>query len=177
MKANDFFEAPSGRSFQLSSELKNLYQEAIADIDNKGKKFEDFCKAFFESIEGFECELNIKGPNEIDIMIANKSEDPFLSKLGPCIYVECKNRKAKVNINDVVKVKENAKTYYGPNCKLAILITTSELTRRAKSRLFPADHVQLVVINKKDLEEFFRIKLEPKSFLIQKIIKSPEKAK
>jgi hypothetical protein len=129
----------SGLLYGRSSkkDLENLYNLSFKlQIPRKGKIFEDFTAQFFSRIEGFDVVRNIPAYHtEVDILIKNKSTDPYLSKLGEHIIVQCKNVRKPIENSVINSIRDQAKLF-GGTCKYAILATTSKLSSSARSELY-----------------------------------------
>ncbi|MBS7612456.1 restriction endonuclease [Candidatus Bathyarchaeota archaeon] len=118
-------------------DLENLYKLSLQEPpDQKGGRFEEFVEKFFSKIEGFEVSRDIPAYHtDIDVFIKNKSTDPYLSKLGEHIIVQCKNVKKPIKNAIIISVVEQAKLL-GGTCRYAVLATTSKLSKVARSRLY-----------------------------------------
>jgi hypothetical protein len=93
------------------------YWERVFTADTKetkGQTLEALLCVLFESLKGFNViDKDVRtSSEEIDILIGNESTDPFLSKLGTPILVECKHWKFPVGAKDVnwfiTKVKKRS---------------------------------------------------------------------
>lgn len=76
--------------------LEGMFADAKNEPETtkKGKMFEDFVVGLFRQM-GFvhiETRVRDKASNEIDLIVRNDIEDPFFSKYGRYIFVECKNK-------------------------------------------------------------------------------------
>lgn len=125
----DAFEYPD----EINSALLEYYSNAKNEYDTyvKGEKFEHFVSLLFQSI-GFRSiskRVIDKSLNEVDLIIRNEINDPFLSKFGKYILVECKNKpKDKVNKNDFIVFSSKLKHTNGL-AELGIIATTGHLTK------------------------------------------------
>lgn len=163
--------------------MRELYQKALSAKDNreKGMLFEDFLRKFFGSIEGFEVLPRPVRTSEtdIDIVIANKSDDPFLMKLGPIITIQAKNYDDENPINwHVIADSAIQASMYKSLTRLVIVATTSHLSKKGKTMTMNVQvthNLAVIVLDRHDWEEFFNENMSPKDFLINKILKFPSK--
>jgi len=100
------------------------------NINIKGNLFEHFVSLLFQSI-GFNHiskRVKDKSLNEVDLIIRNEIDDPFINKFGKYILVECKNKpEDKVNKNDFIVFKEKLTNTNGL-AELGIIATTGYFT-------------------------------------------------
>ena len=116
----------------VNSALINLYSE-LKDIDDilvKGSRFEGFVSLLFQSIGFSEImkRTRDKSDNEVDLIIRNDIEDPFLSKFGKYFLVECKNHIEAIGKNDFIIFREKLVNTNGL-AQRGFLITTSSFKR------------------------------------------------
>ena len=101
----------------------------------KGQALEDYAEQLFLSISGWQT-IDVRITNayeEVDLVISNESEDPFWRRFGPVILVECKNRTAASNKNDLLsfwaKIEERGA------CRLGFFISGAGFKRTLKQFL------------------------------------------
>ena len=90
-------------------EIPNIIEKIETEEDSnlKGRALEELAYKLFESIKGFEVVERLKtDTEEIDLVILNKSDNPFWQKESQLILVECKNWSSKCGKNELVCFKE-----------------------------------------------------------------------
>ena len=100
----------------ISTALINMYSE-LKDEENtylKGSRFEDFISLLFP----------------VDLIVRNEIDDPFLTKFGKYILIECKNHLDTIDKNDFILFKSKLTATNGL-AELGFFITTSSFKRTA----------------------------------------------
>jgi ActR/RegA family two-component response regulator len=125
----EFFDNPS----EINNALLEFYSQAKNETDafKKGERFENFVSLLFQSIGYSKISKRVKDKslNEVDLIIRNEIEDPFLSKFGKYILIECKNKpKEKVDKNTFI-VFNSKLTHTNALSELGILATTGYIAR------------------------------------------------
>ena len=118
----------------ISTALINMYSE-LKDEENtylKGSRFEDFISLLFQSIGFSEIvkRTRDKSLNEVDLIVQNEIDDPFLTKFGKYILIECKNHLDTIDKNDFILFKSKLTATNGL-AELGFFITTSSFKRTA----------------------------------------------
>lgn len=118
----------------ISTALINMYSE-LKDEENtylKGSRFEDFISLLFQSIGFSEIvkRTRDKSLNEVDLIVRNEIDDPFLIKFGKYILIECKNHLDTIDKNDFILFKSKLTATNGL-AELGFFITTSSFKRTA----------------------------------------------
>lgn len=118
----------------ISTALINMYSE-LKDEENtylKGSRFEDFISLLFQSIGFSEIvkRTRDKSLNEVDLIVRNEIDDPFLTKFGKYILIECKNHLDTIDKNDFILFKSKLTATNGL-AELGFFITTSSSKRTA----------------------------------------------
>lgn len=125
----ELFDNPS----EINNALLEFYSQAKNETDafKKGERFENFVSLLFQSIGYSKVSKRVKDKslNEVDLIIRNEINDPFLSKFGKYILIECKN-KPKENIDKNTFIVFNSKLVHTNNLsELGILATTGYIAR------------------------------------------------
>ena len=68
--------------------------------------------------------------NEVDLIVRNEIDDPFLTKFGKYILIECKNHLDTIDKNDFILFKSKLTATNGL-AELGFFITTSSFKRTA----------------------------------------------
>ncbi|MFI1745446.1 response regulator [Thalassobellus sediminis] len=136
-KLSNIIEKYYQESFNSPDEINNALLEYYSNAKNetdtysKGEKFEHFVSLLFQSIGYNSINKRVidKSLNEVDLIIRNEIEDPFLNKFGKYILIECKNKpKDKVDKNTFIVFSSKLKHTNGL-AELGIIATTGYLTR------------------------------------------------
>lgn len=118
----------------VSTALINMYSDIKNDADKlrKGERLEDFVSLLFQSVGYSEIlkRTRDKSLNEVDLIIRNEIDDPFLSKFGKYILIECKNHLDKIDKNDFILFRHKLINTNGLS-ELGFFITTSAFKRTA----------------------------------------------
>lgn len=96
----------------------------VTDDNEKGKVLEEFSARFFSLVKGFEIIERIRTKTEeIDLVIVNKSDEPFWKKESNLILSECKNwTTSKAGKNEYVAFKEKLENRKG-RAKLGFFVS------------------------------------------------------
>lgn len=113
--------------------LEESYASAKNESDHhkKGVMFEDFVVNLFRQMGFVHMETRKKdsASNEVDLIIRNDIGDPFFSKFGRYIFVECKNKpELGFDKNDFIVFNNKVLSSSG-NCDLGIVFTTGEVKK------------------------------------------------
>ena len=93
------------RLYEIPELIERVQTEDDSNI--KGRLLEELTCKFFECIEGFSIIDRLKTETEeIDLVILNKSTEPFWQKESQLILVECKNWSSRCGKNELVIFKE-----------------------------------------------------------------------
>lgn len=111
--------------------LEESYANAKNESDTflKGKMFEDFVVNLFRQMGFIHVETRKKDSalNEVDLIIRNDINDPFFSKFGRYIFVECKNKpEYGFDKNDFIVFNNKVLSSSG-NCDLGVVFTTGKI--------------------------------------------------
>ena len=94
--------------YEIPELIDRVQKEENSNV--KGRLLEELTCKFFECIEGFSIIDRLKTETEeIDLVILNKSTEPFWQKESQLILVECKNWSSKCGKNELVIFKEKIK--------------------------------------------------------------------
>ena len=113
--------------------LENLFATAKNETDTlrKGKLFEEFVVGLFRQM-GFvhiETRVRDKACNEIDLIVRNDLNDPFFSKFGRYIFVECKNKpELGFSKNDFIVFNKKVSSSNGDS-NFGVVFTTGHVRR------------------------------------------------
>lgn len=129
-----YYEQLDSNPQSISTALINMYSE-LKDEENtylKGSRFEDFISLLFQSIGFSEIvkRTRDKSLNEVDLIVRNEIDDPFLTKFGKYILIECKNHLDTIDKNDFILFKSKLTATNGL-AELGFFITTSSFKRTA----------------------------------------------
>lgn len=129
-----YYEQLDNNPQSISTALINMYSE-LKDEENtylKGSRFEDFISLLFQSIGFSEIvkRTRDKSLNEVDLIVRNEIDDPFLTKFGKYILIECKNHLDTIDKNDFILFKSKLTATNGL-AELGFFITTSSFKRTA----------------------------------------------
>lgn len=129
-----YYEQLDSNPQSISTALINMYSE-LKDEENtylKGSRFEDFISLLFQSIGFSEIvkRTRDKSLNEVDLIVRNEIDDPFLTKFGKYILIECKNHLDTIDKNDFILFKSKLNATNGL-AELGFFITTSSFKRTA----------------------------------------------
>ena len=96
----------------------------------KGRLLEDLVALLFRSIPGFHVvkERQSNRLQEIDVVVANESNDPLWSKEGSIILVECKNQKDRSGSPELL-VFEGKMKRYRARCTVGFFVALAGFTR------------------------------------------------
>lgn len=127
-----YYESLDLNPQSIIASLTNLYADLKDETNTfiKGEKFESFISLLFQRI-GFSEVIKRskdKSLNEVDLIVRNEIDDPFLSKFGKYILVECKNHLDKIDKNDFILFLSKLRNSNGL-AELGFFITTSSFKR------------------------------------------------
>ncbi|MBR4391087.1 MAG: hypothetical protein IKT08_03155 [Bacteroidales bacterium] len=113
--------------------LENFYAEAKneSDATKKGRMFEEFVVGLFRQMGFIHIETRVrdKAINEIDLIVRNDLADPFFSKFGRYIFVECKNKpEVGFSKNDFIVFNKKVSSSNGDST-LGVIFTTGYIQR------------------------------------------------
>ncbi|HHF7319162.1 response regulator [Haemophilus influenzae] len=114
--------------------LLSLYEEAVnqTNRNKKGILFERFLSILFHSIGFNFIQKRVKdSTSEIDLVIRNDINDPFLYKFGKYILVESKNEKEKINKDKFVLFRTKLNTT-NQLVELGIIATSNLVAKTVK---------------------------------------------
>lgn len=101
------------------------WQAALTETDRnrKGRLLEETLKLLFETLPGLSHVRSNPSNDleEIDLLVRNKSADPFWAKQSSYLLVECKNWSGKVGVPEVQRLFTKMEQRYG-QCRLGLLI-------------------------------------------------------
>jgi CheY-like chemotaxis protein len=128
-----YFEELESEPKQVNNVLLQLYADARNEpvTYKKGVMFENFVTLLFRSIGFYEVMKRVKDKtlNEVDLVVRNDIEDPFLAKFGKYFLIECKNKpEYKINKNDFILFSTKVSHTDGLS-ELGFLFTSSSITR------------------------------------------------
>ena len=113
--------------------LEGLYAKAKNEpnMATKARLFEEFVVGLFWRM-GFvhiETRVRDKASNEIDLIVRNDLADPFFSKFGRYIFVECKNKpEVGFSKNDFIVFNKKVSSSNGDS-NLGVVFTTGHIQR------------------------------------------------
>lgn len=113
--------------------LEDLFAKAKneQDASRKGRMFEEFVVGLFRQM-GFvhiDTRVRDKACNEIDLIVRNDLNDPFFSKFGRYIFVECKNRpELGFSKNDFIVFNKKVSSSNGDS-NFGVVFTTGHIKR------------------------------------------------
>jgi len=104
----------------------DLVRNASSNMAKKNT-LEDLAEYLFSSLEGFSViERDYRGPSEeIDLLVANESDDALLRSLGTPVAVECRHRKTPASSKDIRDFRGKLED---AGLKAGILITLTGIT-------------------------------------------------
>lgn len=111
--------------------LENIFAKAKNEPDStkKGRMFEEFVVGLFRQM-GFvhiETRVRDKASNEVDLIVRNDLADPFFSKFGRYIFVECKNKPEwGFSKNDFILFNKKVSSSNGDS-NLGVVFTTGPI--------------------------------------------------
>lgn len=163
----------------MSESLVNFYSD-VKDEKNayqRGVRFENFVAMLFNYI-GFNSitsRVRDDSSNETDLVIRNDIDDPFLSKFGKYIMVECKNHIADIGKNDFILFKSKVDNSNGL-VELGFLITSSSFKKTVplESLRSSMGKRKIILIDNADIMRL--IKADDQLEMLKKIIDSQVKS-
>jgi hypothetical protein len=162
--APTLIENLAGESVDIDQEqvIQNIWLHFVSKTSaaDKGKSLEQLTKLLFESIPGFvDAVTNVRSKTEeLDIIVRNESIDPFWSKQGPFIIIECKNwSKQKVGRNelDSFAAKMSRKAGW---CRVGFFVSISGFTRVFMDNIsrYIGNNILIVPIDKVRLKQLIQ---------------------
>lgn len=134
LEGNEYFFLPSAA-------LKEIVIKIEPQIKKKGNKtsaklLEYLCQLLFGSVVGFRYKIDERSALlQLDGMISNNSDHPFLKELGNTIIVEAKQyfNESRVDRNKIDVLAMNMARL---NASSAFLITTAQLSKPAEKEIY-----------------------------------------
>lgn len=122
----------------LEAELQQWWQVARTETDRhrKGNALEQTLVCLFRSISGLS-EVDVRRRNrveEIDLVVANNSPEPYWQKLGAYLLVECKNWQEAVGPEELSRLADRLLARPGI-AKVGFLVSTRGFTDPAREKL------------------------------------------
>jgi len=116
----------------LQRRLAELWEQARTEADRqqKGRLLEDLVSLLFRSIPGFHV-IKTRHANrlqEIDVVVANESDDQVWSKEGSIVVVECKNQKERSDAPDLL-VFEGKMRRFRKRCTVGFFVAPAGFTK------------------------------------------------
>ena len=113
--------------------LEDFYAKAKNEKDTtkKGRLFEEFVVGLFRQMGFIHIETRVrdKASSEIDLIVRNDLPDPFFSKFGRYIFVECRNRPdIGFSKNDFIVFNKKVASSNGDS-NLGVVFTTGHIKR------------------------------------------------
>lgn len=127
-------DADYNSTFLANNTLLSLYEDAVNQEKpyKKGILFEKFLSILFYSIGFNFIQKRVKdNTSEIDIIIRNDINDPFLYKFGKYILVEAKNEQEKINKDKFVLFRTKLNTT-NQLAELGIIATSNLVAKTVK---------------------------------------------
>lgn len=144
---------------EINNALLEFYSQAKNEMDafKKGERFEGFVSLLFQSIgySNISKRVKDKSLNEVDLIIRNEISDPFLTKFGKYILIECKN-KPKENVDKNTFIIFNSKlTHTNHLSELGILATTGYIARNTyiEATRTSSDMRKIIFLSNKEFNE------------------------
>lgn len=143
---------------QLELELRRWWQSAKVETNSnrKGRALEQVLVCLFRSLPGLsEVQSNRRNNvEEIDLVVANESPDPFWQKLGAILLVECKNWSRSVGPAEVSRLADELRSRPAMS-KLGFLVSMGGLSEgtKEKLRLVQAQGMWIVPLQSDDVEQ------------------------
>lgn len=133
----------------LHRRLAELWDQARTEVDRqrKGRLLEDLVSLLFRSIPGFQV-IRTRHANrlqEIDVVVANESDDQVWSKEGAIVVVECKNQKERSDAPDLL-VFEGKMRRFRKRCTLGFFVAPAGFTRGFAGQLSATCTERLLVV-------------------------------
>ena len=112
----------------------------------KGYLLEHLCKAIFSLIPGFEINYRVHTrTEEIDLVIRNRSTDPFWEKLGAFFLIECKNTKRLTSKNDLVIFSQKMSNRFG-KCSVGFLVSATGFAQTVHKEHLRFNHQDAAIV-------------------------------
>lgn len=131
---NNIIDTDYNSTVLVNDTLLSLYEEAVnqENTHKKGILFERFLSMLFHSIGFTFLQKRVKdSTSEIDLVIRNDINDPFLYKFGKYILVESKNEQEKINKDKFVLFRTKLNTT-NQLAELGIIATSNLVAKTVK---------------------------------------------
>src|SRR5258706_8255160 len=117
---------PEQSQLQQTEDFKHLLRahDEAKTPDAKGRALEELVSRLFSTVRGFAVDdkrLRTQ-TEEIDLVVANGSDDPKLKREEAIILVECKNWSTKCGKNEFIELKGKMENRRG-RCSLGFLVS------------------------------------------------------
>lgn len=139
-------------------EIVDTWTVVLTEMDpnKKGSLLESLLELIFLSIPGLqEVHRNLRNrQEEIDLLIRNRSKDPFWSKESRLILVECKHWSIPVGKNEYEAFLAKLKNRYG-RCKLGIFVSMGGFasTFQIEQLTNRKEKVLIIPLGREDIEQ------------------------
>lgn len=151
----------SGELSPIQQALVDTFADAKNESDTykKGVKFENFVVFLFRQM-GFSTvskRVRDDASNEVDILIRNELDDPFFSKFGRYIFVECKNRQEGFSKNDYIIFKSKVDSSSG-NADLGVVFAASYIKDTVKLQELKESYgtSKILLLSSPEIEKLIR---------------------
>lgn len=144
-------------------ELGKLWHAVTTEThkQKKGRALEDLLCLLFRSIPGLEDiqQNNRSQGEEIDLVVTNRSNDPFWKKESTIFLVECKNWMTPVDPTEIDRFFEKMRRRYG-RCKLGFFVAPEGFTKGARDDVRDRRREDAVcaLLTRPDLERLIQAK-------------------
>ena len=128
------------------------------DASEKGKTLENLAQYLFSSIEGFNAEPSTRtGPYELDAIITNSSNHPFLRTLDTYIPVECKNWREPIGSPEVTQFIGKLSLF---KCNTGIIVSKQgikdETVNELRKDAYRRSNIYVLVFNVSDIHSIIQ---------------------
>lgn len=158
----NYFEKLERDPSEINNALLQYYADAKNEKDtyNKGQRFEHFISLLFQSFGYKEINKRVKDKslNEVDLIIRNETDDPFLNKFGKYILIECKNKPEEgVSKNDFIVFDRKLQNTNGL-AELGILATSGYIAWNTYYEAIrtAGENRKVIFISNPEIEELIR---------------------
>lgn len=143
---------------QRERTLRGAWTECRRETDRhrKGIALERVVALVLTSIRGLDSLQRVtNGTEEFDLVVANRSPDPFLQQQGPVWLVECKNWSTKSGVAEVRPLLEKMRNRRG-RCRLGLAISMNGFAATVREDLLRTsrDDQLVLLVNGEDLDEW-----------------------
>lgn len=121
------------RAFPSISQLREKWHDMTTSKTSyqRGRALEDFAETLFQFVPSFEVRSRVRSPgSEFDLVILNHSQNPFWSRFGPQIFVECKNWEKEIT---PAAVRDFAQKLSFRHANCGILLSRKGVSKGAKT--------------------------------------------